>query len=131
MTKQEMQKHLKALGLKKSFKPYAEPESSAFMLETRKPAQIVDGLLRGSEICLQGKLFRVWTSRKRLAHDFAKQHGLKVRLLDGEAELWVPSELADVLLSLFGAKVKKVCAMSQEQRQALCAKMRLARKNPL
>jgi len=131
MTKQEMLERLQALGIKKSFRPYAEMETGAFMLETQKPPQIVDGLLRGSEIVLQGKLFRVWTPRKRLAHMLATQHNLRVRLLDGEAELWVPAELADELLQKFGAKVKKSCAMSQEQREARCAKMRLARKNSL
>lgn len=107
MTKQEMLEHLRALGVLKAFKPYAEPENGASMIETRKPAQIVDGLLRGSEICLQGKLFRVWTSRKRLAHDLATQYNLKVRLLDGEAELWVSAELADELLPKFGARTRK------------------------
>ncbi|MFA5161536.1 MAG: hypothetical protein WC421_04765 [Elusimicrobiales bacterium] len=131
MTKQEMQEHLKTLGLKKTFKPYAEPETGTLMLATRHPAQIVDGLLRGIEICLQGKLFRVWTARKRLANTLAKQHNLRVRLLDREAELWVPVELADALFSRFGAKIKKACSMSQEQLQAHCAKMRLAHKIPL
>jgi len=131
MIKQEMLEYLKTLGIKKSFKPYAEPETGAFMLETRNPAQIVDGLLRGSEICLQGKLFRVWTAGKRLANTLAKQHNLRVRLLDGEAELWVSAELADELLPKFGTKIRKACFLSQEQRQARCAKMRLARKNPL
>jgi len=107
MTKQEMAEQLQTLGLKKSFKPYAEPEADTIMLATKHPAQIVDGLLRGDEICLQGKRFRVWTARKRLAHDLAKQHGLKVRLLDGEAELWIPAELADELLPKFGARNHK------------------------
>ncbi|HOX23860.1 MAG TPA: hypothetical protein PLL10_10365, partial [Elusimicrobiales bacterium] len=78
----------------------------------------------GSEICLQGKLFRVWTARKRLAHDLAKRHGLKVRLLDGEAELWVPAELADELLPKFGAKIKHTRHISPERRLAMADKMR-------
>ena len=120
MTKQEMREHLKTLGLTKIFKPYSESETGAFMLETRKPAQIVDGLLCGSEICLQGKLFRVWTARKRLAHEVAKQHRLKVRLLDGEAELWVSAELADELLPKFGGKTRKSDReLSQAQLNAL------------
>jgi len=124
MTKQEMQEHLKALGIKKSFRPYAEMESGVFMLETRKPVQIVDGLLRGNEIYLQGKIFRIWTSRKRLVHDLAKRHGLKARLLDGEAELWVPAELADELLPRFGAKIKHTRHISPERRLAMVDKMR-------
>lgn len=120
MTKQEMQEHLKTLGVLKAFKPYAEPETSALMLETRKPVQIVAGLLRGSEICLQGKLFRVWTERKRLANTLAKQHNLHVRLLDSEAELWVPAELADTLLPKFGARTRKADReLSQAQLNAL------------
>lgn len=126
MTKQEMQEHLKTLDMLKAFKPYAEPESGAFMLETRKPAQIVNGLLRGCGICLQGKLFRVWTPRKRQAHILAKQHNLRVRLLDGEAEIWVPAELADELLPLFGAKVKR--QLNAVQKAALNA--RLCKKTP-
>lgn len=130
MAQQEMQERLQSLGLRKSFKTYAEPETGALMIVTRKPARIIDGLLHGSEICLQDKLFRVWTPRKRLAHDIAKQHGLKVRLLDGEAELWVTPELADELLPRFGAKVKQCRAISPERRLALSARMRsLAQKH--
>ena len=124
MTKQEMAGQLQTLGLKKSFKPYSEPETGTLMLATRYPAQIVDGLLRGNEICLQGKLFRVWTARKRLAHDLAKQHSLKVRLLDGETELWIPAELADELLPKFGAKIKHARHLSPERRLAMADKMR-------
>jgi len=122
MAQQEMQERLQSLVLKKSFKTYAEPETGALMIVTRKPARIIDGLLHGSEICLQDKLFRVWTSRKRLAHAIAKQHGLKARLLDGEAELWVPAELADTLLPKFGARIRKSGReLSQAQLNALKA----------
>ena len=124
MTKQEMSEHLKALGIKKSFKSYAELEIGTLMLETRKPTQILDSFLRGSEICLQEKLFRVWTARKRLANTLAKQHNLRVRLLDGEAELCVPVELADELLPKFGAKIKHARNISPERRLAMAAKMR-------
>ena len=123
MTKHEMLEHLTTLGVKKSFKPYSESETGACMLETRKPAQISDGLVRGSEICLQGKLFRVWTPRKRLAHTLAKQHNLRVRLLDGEAELYVPPELADELLPKFGAKINHTRNLSAKTRLARSAGM--------
>ena len=124
MTKQEMQEYLKTLGLKKTFRPYSEAEGGAFMLQTRKPAQIIDGFLRGSEICLQGKLFRVWTPRKRLAHDIARRHTLTARLLDGEAELWIPVELADELLPKLGAKITHHRNISPERRLAMADKMR-------
>jgi hypothetical protein len=124
MTKQEMQELLKSLGVKKTFKPYAEPETGALLIQVKKPAQIIDGLLRGSEICLQGKLFRVWTPRKRLAHDIAFRHGLKARLLDSEAELWIPVELADELLPKLGAKITHHRNISPERRLAMADKMR-------
>ena len=130
-TKQEMLERLKALGLKKSFKPYTEAETGALLLQVRKPAQIVEGLLKGSEICLQGKLFRVWTPRKQVVRALAKQHGLSAQLLDGEAVLWIPAELADEILPKFGAKVKKACNLTPEERLAQTARMRLARQNSL
>ncbi|MDD2773701.1 MAG: hypothetical protein PHP45_08395 [Elusimicrobiales bacterium] len=118
------------LGVRRAFKPYAEPETGALMLQSRKPATIVDCKLCGAEITLESNLFRIWTPRKRLAQGIATKHGLRARLLDCEAELWVPPELADALLPLFGAKVKKACSLTPEQREAHCARMRLARKKP-
>jgi len=129
MNTKEMQEKLRSLGLAKNFRPYAEQETSALMLATRKPVQIVGGLLKGCEIVLEGGLFRVWTGRKRLAHELAQRHGLRVRLLDGEAELWVPAALADELLPKFGAKVKRICDMTTAQRKNFAAKMLAIKQN--
>lgn len=121
MTISEMQEHLKTLGLKKAFRPCAESETGAILLRTRKPATIVDGLLVGSEITLQGHLFRVWTPRRQLVRMLATEHGLKCRLLDGEAVLWIKPELADELLPKFGAKVKR--QLNAVQKAALNARL--------
>lgn len=108
MTIEEAQKHIVGLGVRKAFKPYlqGEPERERIFVKTRKPAQIVDGYLVGSDIFLDGRFFRVWTEQRKKAKAIAAEHGLRVRLLDGEAELWVPVELADDLLPGFGAAVK-------------------------
>lgn len=131
MTIPEMQEHLKTLGLKKAFKPYAEAGTGALMLHTRKPATIVDGWLVGSEVCLQDGLFRVWTPRRQLVRKLSAEHGLKCRLLDGEAVLWVTPALADEILPKFGAKVKKACNMTPKERLDRAARMRLVRQNSL
>ena len=126
MNSNEMRECLKSLGLGKHFRPYAEPETGRLMLETRKPDRIVDGCLRGGEIGLEaGDLFRSWTPRKRLVNELAKRHSVKARLLDGEAELWIPSALADELLPKLGAKLKKTCTLTPEQREAARTRMRL------
>ena len=122
MTQQEMAAHLKALGLRRSYRPYAEPETGTLLLQTRKPAQVVDGKLTGSEIVLQGNTFRVWTPQRKKAKACALAHRLKVRLLDGEAELFVPANLADAILPVFGAKVKRASRpMTPAQTAALMA----------
>ena len=107
MTIDEMNEKLKNLGLKKRYKPEWDHETQTILLQTRKPAQVVDGYLVGSEIALIGDVFKVWTARKGKAKSAAKEHGLTVRLLDGEAELLVTADKADALLHGFGAKVKK------------------------
>lgn len=121
---------LQLLGLKKAFKPYIEQETGAVLLRTRKAAQIVDGELSGSEIVFDGSEFRVWTGKKRLAHALAKLHSLKVRLLDGEAELIVPASLADELLPRLGAKVARTVSPEVAQRsRAVLQRVREAAKH--
>ena len=118
MTKEEMLATLKARGLKKRFKPQWEHESETILLETKRPATIQDGKVNGSEISVyDASCFCVWTSKKKKANAAAKAFRLKVKLLDGEAELYVPNELADQLLPRFGAKTKRV--LSPERLEAL------------
>lgn len=116
MTKEQMLYNLRTLGLKTQFKPYMEPETDVIMLETKKPAQIVGGRLKGSGISLEGKaLFRVWTPRVRLARRIAKQYGLRCGTLTGEATVHIPTSLADMLLPKFGAKVRRSVSLKQRE----------------
>lgn len=112
MTIEEMNAHLKSLGLAKTYRPHWDSETGTIELETRKPAQIIDGELVGSDICLTPKrmkdgVFRVWTGKKKKAKAISEANKITVRLLGGEAELFVPAALADQILPSFGAKVKK------------------------
>ena len=114
MTKEEMLATLKARGLKKRFKPQWEHESETILLETKRPATIQDGKVNGSEISVyDASCFCVWTSQKQKAKKYAMIHNLKVRLLDGEAELYVPNDLADDLLPKFRAKTRRVLSPEQ------------------
>ena len=123
----EAQEHLKRLGLRKTYFPHREPEGGAVTLKVRRPAQIVDGRLQGSAIDLiDGSTFRIWTSRKKKARALAERHGLRVRLMDGEAELFVPAALADEILPVFGARTRR--ELSQEQLEAARLRMKQVRK---
>src|SRR3990167_10608968 len=123
MDNKQMQKHLRGLGLKKTYRPTWENESRTILLKTRRPATIVDGRLKGSEIALTcDSIFQVWTPRVKKAKATAADHGLKVILWDGEAELQVPAHLADDILPEFGAKVKRALKpLTEAQRQVLKA----------
>lgn len=118
---------LRAMGIRKGFKPAIE-DTGKITLKTRRPAQVIDGALFGSEIVLWAdSMFLVWTAQKRKVKALAAQHGLKCRLWDDEAEVFVPAALADVVLPQLGAKVK--ADLSPEQREVL--KLRLAKaRNP-
>lgn len=109
MTIDEMRTRLNHLGVTKAFKSFWESESEAILLKTRRPAMIVDGFLKGSEIALtrDATEFKVWSSRKKKAKAVAVKRGLKVRLMDGEAELMVPCNLADEILPMFGARARR------------------------
>lgn len=115
---EEIQEHFKRLGLRKAFRAFREPESGAALIQVRRPARIVDGQLQGSEISLHdAETFRVWTSRKKKVRALAAKHGLRARLLSVEAELFVPTALADALLPAFGATFRR--APSPKQLAAL------------
>ena len=76
MKTEEILEQLKMLGLRKAFRPYIEPDSGRVMLKVRKPAQIVDGCLRGSEIDLCAtETFRVWTAKRKKANTLAQKIG--------------------------------------------------------
>ena len=123
---EEVPEHFKQLGLRKTYRPCPEHESGATLLRVRRPAQLVDGRLQGSEIDLyDSDTFRVWTHRRMKAKALAIRHGLKVRLLDGEAELFVPAALADMILPAFGAWTRR--ELSQEQLAAARLRMKQAR----
>jgi hypothetical protein len=122
MKTEEILEQFKTLGLRKAFRPYVEPESGRVMLRVRKPAQIVGGHLRGTEIDLYAaETFRVWTAKRKKAKALAQKHNLRLRLLDGEAELFVPAALADVILPVFGAKTRR--DLTPEQIETLKARM--------
>lgn len=129
MTSDEAREHFKCLGLAKAYRPCQEPESAAILLKVRRPAQIVDGRLQGSEIDLyDDETFRIWTARKKRARALAKRYGLRVRLLDGEAELFVPAALADTILPAFGAKTRR--DLTPEQLEAARLRMKQVRNGP-
>lgn len=116
-TKEELKKMMRGLGIKSRFKPYQEPGTGNIYIQTSKPAKIKDGRLVGCEIVLEGPAtFRVWTPRTRLAKTCAIRYELRVRLLDGEADLYIPASLADILLRQFGASVKRSISEAERNR---------------
>ena len=117
MNKSEVLLTIKSWGVNKAFKPIEDIDAEgAWLLKVGKPAQVVGGILSGHEVFVdfQAKAFRVWTHRKQLAKSIAAEHGLKVRLMDGEAELVMPPVLADFILPRFGARTKR--AVSEAER---------------
>ena len=135
----EMTDKLKSIGLSRRYKPFNDPTNieredgdEVILLECRKPAQIVDGLLVGAEIDIyDDSTVRVWTSQMKKANAIAKANGFKSRLLTGEAEILIPTAKADLFLHALGAKVMKTVVHTPEQTAVLrerFAKMRQARK---
>lgn len=117
-TRKELEQILLSMGCGIQFKPYRDTESDRILLIVRRPASIQDGRLLGTEIDIYDPTtFRVWTGKVRKAKEIATQYGLKIRLLDGECELFVPVPVADKVLRIFGAKVKR--AVSPEDRARL------------
>jgi hypothetical protein len=107
------------------FRLVIEPETGAQMIATRRQAMIADGKLEGSEITTTSGGYRVWTARTRLARELAERHGLKLRLWDGEADLFVPDALAAALLPRFGARTRRT--LTDEQRAACVSRLDQAR----
>jgi len=118
MTIAEVVESLKVLGVEKPFRVIRDDadEREKWLVRVRKPAHLVEGRLCGTEILIvpESKSFRVWTSQKQLVRALAGEHGLKAELLDGEAVLWVPASLADVVLPRFGAKVRRIVSDAQK-----------------
>lgn len=122
MTIEEMQAVLTDIGLRKPFRPIWDRDAEKIFIKTRRAAEIVDGWLRGTEIVLENDYFRVWTQHKVKAANLARSRGWKVRLWDGEAELWVPAMAGDEILPLFGAITKRQLSPAAEE--AARARMR-------
>jgi len=108
--KEDVMSLLKAGGVSKSYKPTIIREDGvliAVMLQTRKPVTISEGFMKGCEIDIYDeRTLRVWTSQKNKAMQAAREHHLTIRLIDGECELLIPFDKADMLIHGFGAKVK-------------------------
>lgn len=117
MTKEEVANSLKSWGVGKRFKfSRLDAESNLWVLECRNPARLQDGYLLGTSVSVdfERRGFVVWTDRRRLAKALCSEHGVRVNLLDGEAEFFCPGEKADVLLPRFGVKVRKTITDSQK-----------------
>jgi hypothetical protein len=93
-----------------------EGEWELWVLECRNPARLQEGRLLGSAAAVnfERKGFSVWTDRRRLAKALCSEHGVKVNLLDGEAEFFCPASKADILLPRFGVKTRKTVTESQK-----------------
>lgn len=108
-TTRQLMEVLRKMGCKVPFKPYREAGTGALMLQVRRPAEVVAGRLVGSEIDLYGpSTFRVWTNQTKKARAYAARFRLRLHLMDGECELFIPANLAADLLPRFGAKRKRV-----------------------
>lgn len=111
MTKIEAEQKLKDAGIKTPFRLArdANDEREKWLIQTRRPAAICDGKLVGSEILVdfESREFRIWTASKQAAKAVAGEHGLKFKGYDGEADVWIPFGLGDVLLPKFGARFRR------------------------
>lgn len=133
----DMCEHLNGLGLTRRYKPFNDPSNverekgtEIIALECRRPAAIVGGAMNGSSVeVYDGHTVRVWTSKKAKAMRIARENGFRVRLLDGEAELFIPTNRADEFLHGLGAKVRTTRAMTPEQRAAATARLAKARQD--
>lgn len=106
----------------RKFRPSIEAETGITLIQTRRPARIEDGRLIGSEIVAVAPGFKVWTARVRLAREIGRRHALRLRLLDREAELMVPADLADAILPRFGARVRRT--LTDQEREARIARLK-------
>lgn len=138
LTNEEMVSKLSSLGLKRRYKPYNDvrnPElpsgEEKILLECRRPiTRALDGVASGTEIDIyDSNTVRVLTPRKTKAMATARANGFKVRLLDGEAELYLPMSRADEFLHGFGAKVKATRNLTPEQRAAAVGRLAKGRQD--
>ena len=116
-TTKQLLEVLRKMGCKIPFKPYREAGTGAILLHVRRPAQIIEGRLQGSEIDVyDSTTFRVWTPQVKKARAYTARYGLRLRLMDGECELFIPAHLADALLHGFGAKAKRIVSDATKAR---------------
>jgi len=109
MTQEQMNQKTAEMGCKRMYRPIWEQEAQTITLKTRKPAVIVEGLLKGTGIDIyDDSTFRIWTPQVKKAKAYARTHNLKIRNMTGECDLFVPGNLADEILPKFGAKRKQV-----------------------
>lgn len=135
LTIAEMTAKLKELGLARRYKPVNDPANidraagrEVILLEVRRPAKITGGEMSGAEIDIYDRgTVRVWTAQKSKAMRVARENNFRVRLLDGEAELYIPMARADEFLHGFGAKVKTTRPLTPEQAAAVAARFAKAR----
>ena len=93
MVRAEILDKLQSIGAKKRYKPYWLDEEKRIGLECRKPMNIIDGWMVGTDIVLTKDFqhFQVVTKHKKTVVDLAKVHKLGGHLnLAHEAEIMVP-----------------------------------------
>lgn len=118
MTIDEMQAAVRASGALRQYRLAWDIETEAITVQVRKPVTVRDGLIRGHEIVFKNGEFTAWSHRKKLLRSVAFTHKLTGKFAwEGEAEITVPGSLADRILPMFGAKVKRV--MTEAQKAAL------------
>jgi hypothetical protein len=115
MTKKEMADHLKRVGITKDFRVTWDGLVGEGVILFHARYTIINGIFKGTRIDLHPNdtIVQIWTSSKKKAKVYALAHDCKVRLLDGEAILYVPGTKADALLPRFGAKVRRVPTPAQ------------------
>ncbi len=135
MTKLEMRDYLKTLGLSKDYRTVWDTdndERGVIRFLVRGKFDIVDGILKGTEVILSKGKPTVWTSKMKRARKFCQAHGIRLRELSGECYFTAPGILLSEVLTIFGAKVRQFRPITDERREELrsCLKnAREARKN--
>src|SRR3990167_2645159 len=107
MNKDEVQKHLQSLGMKKPYKAQWDQQDGrgVILFDTRGDCAIIDGVLHGTKVILSDRLITVWTSKTKKAMAFCRGRGLRLRVMTGECEFSLPASAGDEFLTLWGAKV--------------------------
>ena len=109
------------------FKAYRDNETDDVLINTKREAQIIDGVLKGTEICVRKDGYLCWTPKKTMAKRICEEHRIKGMWNSGpEAQVLIPHTMPEqtiiMLLLKFWAQKKRV--MSKEHQDAL--KTRLA-----